>query len=270
MDYSKELRKIEEFVRSEYYRDAARNCGAILEAVLKEIYRKVRANASPAASAKLIEVEGRLSKGGDGFQSFTLGHLVGLFREGRVFDHAESALGVGCRLSRRIPLDELTEIRNRCTHDHEYTPTLQELDFFLSNLRVLLHEFGYVSGGFSPSPAPIDPEEAVRGELAEIRRQMLSGGTGRDLQESLYKIENVLHRHPSHPEALSLKSQLSQAARYEMAHQPMQTMPYAMSQGGPGHESKPDTPSRWLLVLAAIALAVVLAFIVYLIVRRLI
>jgi hypothetical protein len=214
MDYSKELLKIQDFVRSEYYRDAARNCGAILEAVLRDIYGKVRAKAPPAASMKLLEVEGRLAKGSGGFQTFMLGQLVGLFREGRVFDHAESALGVSCRLSRRLPLAELNEIRNRCTHDHEHTPTLEELNFFLSNLRVLLSEFGYLSGDISLAPEQ-SPEERLKEELSEIRMQMLSGGTARDLRESLYKLENILHRHPSHPEALSLKAQLSRAARYE-------------------------------------------------------
>ena len=269
MDYSRELQKIEDFVRSEYYRDAARNCGSILEAVLKDIYRKVRANAAPAVSMKLIEVEGRLSKGRDGFQSFMLGQLVGLFREARVFDHAESTLRVSCRLSRRLPLDELTEIRNRCTHDHEYAPTLEELNFFLSNLRVLLHEFGYLPGGFSPPPPRVDPEATLRAELAEIRMQMLSGGTGRDLQEALYKIENVLHRHPSHPEALSLKGQLARAASYEQQHWPQAQMMPQANHGSPGKHVGSVRPLGRFLIPAAVVLALVaLALIVYLLIRQ--
>jgi hypothetical protein len=270
MDYSRELQKIEDFVRSEYYRDAARNCGSILEAVLKDIYRKVRANAAAAVSMKLIEVEDRLSKGRDGFQSFMLGQLVGLFREARVFDRAESTLGVSCRLSKRLPLDELTEIRNRCTHDHEYAPTLEELNFFLSSLRVLLHEFGYLPGGFSPPPTRVDPEETLRAELAEIRMQMLSGGTGRDLQEAFYKIENVLHRHPSHPEALNLKGQLARAASYEwQQHWPQTPMMPQTQYVSPGEYVGSAKPLRRLLIPAAVVLALAsLAFIVYLLVRR--
>jgi hypothetical protein len=35
MNYEKEIQKIENFLRDEYYREAGRNCGAILESALK-------------------------------------------------------------------------------------------------------------------------------------------------------------------------------------------------------------------------------------------
>ena len=81
-----------------------------------------------------------------------LGQLVGLFREGDVLNKVKSTLNINCNLSKKIPLNELTDIRNKCTHT-EYTPTLEELGVFHANLRVLLSEFKFITTQASAPPA---------------------------------------------------------------------------------------------------------------------
>lgn len=64
MDYQQEMQKIEEFLHQEYYREAGRSCGAILEKALRDIYEKVKLNpAVPNSKIKeLIELEEKIGK----------------------------------------------------------------------------------------------------------------------------------------------------------------------------------------------------------------
>jgi len=167
MNYAKELQTIESFVKDEYYREAGRNCGTILEAVLKDIYRKVIANAPLTVKKSLVAIEEKISKGQSGFQSFMLGQLIGLFKKGSVFSHVETILDIPCKLSKQIPLDTLNEIRIKCTHNPEYTPTLQELSLFTTNLNILLSEMKYIETIAKPPPS------RTRNILNENRKSLL-------------------------------------------------------------------------------------------------
>ena len=139
MDYVVEIEKLEKFLREEYFREAARNAGAILESALRENYLKVRSSSSPETLKVLLTAEEKIGKGKSDFKSFTLGQIVGLYREGKVFSISEVSLGLDCKLAKRIPLDELTLFRNKVIHE-DFVPSLDELLFFVSNLKVVLKE----------------------------------------------------------------------------------------------------------------------------------
>ena len=160
MNYSKEMQKIEDFLQREYYRDAGRSCGSILELVLKDIYAKIKIKSPPSDVMRLLEIEEKKSKGKGGFQTFTLGELVGLFREGRIFNLIEPVLGKKLKLALHIPLNDLVDIRNDCTHS-DHVPTLEELHFFHTNLKVFLSELGYIKNDLAT-------QEATQQQAVEI------------------------------------------------------------------------------------------------------
>lgn len=195
MNYSKELQKIEDFFMSEYYKEAGRNCGVILESVLKDIYEKVRSNAPSEIIKKLNKIEEKQSNGRGGTQNFMLGQLAGLFREGDIFKYVETSLNIKCRLSKKIPLDELTKIRNKCTHSSEYTPTLEELHFFLSHLKILLSETGYLKTTTYDNDKQNSNDTGIKNELSKIRKRMLMASTLEEIEPLANTID---YWHPSY------------------------------------------------------------------------
>ena len=156
MDYLGEVKKIDEFVTRELYREAAANCGRILEALLSDIYEKIMRKAPVADKKRLLEIEEEIG-GGKGSQNFTLGQLNGLYRKGRIFDMLKPVLSIQLKHSSKIPLDMLVTIRNSGSHPNLPAPTLQELQVFVANLRLFLCDLGYVDdedvGVLTPLPS---------------------------------------------------------------------------------------------------------------------
>lgn len=113
-----------------------------------------------------------------------LGQLVGLFREGKILVLIEKILGKDLKYSKKIPFNELVDIRNKCTH-FDFTPSLKELEIFFTQLKTLLSELDYykIKGYGSKSPAPIQVEKSTEAVPdsdtpdKEIPAEMVGTGT---------------------------------------------------------------------------------------------
>jgi hypothetical protein len=146
LDWKKELRDVGDFLRHEFRREAGYKCGLILEAALKDIYGHVLRRANIPVRDELLAIEKRIAAEAHkpSYQQFQLGSLVCLYREAKVFDHVKSALGVTPREAKRIDLASMTDIRNNCSHSGYPAPSLNQLNIFYCQLKVLLAEFGYI------------------------------------------------------------------------------------------------------------------------------
>lgn len=141
MNYNEELKKVETLLRQEMLKEMGRSCGSILETALRDIYTRVLQKSARADRKRLMEVEEAQSKGKGDVGQFMLGQLVGLFREGDVLKLYETVFNRPLKRSRRFDLNFMLEIRNGCTHA-EYVPMIDELNIFVSQVRMLLSETG--------------------------------------------------------------------------------------------------------------------------------
>ena len=144
MNYSSEIKSIEGFIRQEHYRDAGNVMGRILERALLDAYQSFKSRATPNQQRKLLDAE-ELVASGRKIDSFTLGQLAGLYREGQVMKLMTADTSFQITRSARIPINDLIEIRNRCAHPSAGAEiSLEELEYFLSSLKILIREFGMV------------------------------------------------------------------------------------------------------------------------------
>ena len=140
MNYQEEIIKIDNFIRQEHYKEAGNTMGGILENALREAYLDMKMKSAAEDQKILIDLEEKHGKG-KGIYSFMLGQLLGLYKEGNVFNLIEKYNNISLNRTYRLPLNDLNDIRNRCAHPSEESKiTLDELEFFLSNLKILLRE----------------------------------------------------------------------------------------------------------------------------------
>lgn len=153
VDYREELRKAEERLKQGEAVSAVLICGRVLETALREIYHELLPRLTPE------EIEGvtqALKKQGKGKQvdEFTLGQLVGLFREARLTRPAAEKLGRDLSLLENHQLVQgWVELRNRAAHGKEDIPP-EDAENFYQNLKMLLQKARLVT--------PLKP---VTGEL---------------------------------------------------------------------------------------------------------
>jgi GNAT superfamily N-acetyltransferase len=144
VDYTSEIRSIENFIRQEHYRDAGNVMGRMLEHVLLEAYQQVKVSSDSSQQRDLLDVEDKIAPN-KRVDTYTLGQLAGLYREAHVLKLMSELSGFSIRRSLRIPIGDLVEIRNRCVHPQPgETISLEELEYFLSSLKVILREMGSV------------------------------------------------------------------------------------------------------------------------------
>ncbi len=142
MNYHQEIEKIDNFIRQEHYKEAGNTMGGILESALRDSYLSMKIKSTAKEQKILLEFEEKHGKG-KAIHNFGLGQLLGLYRDGKVFHLIEKYNNVKLNLTHRLSLNDLNDIRIRCAHpSKEFKITLDELEFFLSNLKILLKELG--------------------------------------------------------------------------------------------------------------------------------
>jgi hypothetical protein len=140
MAWSKRVHEVESLVAGGHHKQALQEAGSVLEGLLKDLYRRTIDNIAPAGQKQILAKLEEVGKGkpiGD----FTLGQIVGLFRESDFFRLAERALG------RKLPhistanFNTFIDIRNRAVHKGEQV-SAKESQYFAAQLSLFLDELG--------------------------------------------------------------------------------------------------------------------------------
>src|SRR6266446_3213224 len=145
--------EIDSLVQGEHHKQAVQECGSILEELLREIYQRV-VNGLPAGEHK--EIGAKLEEIGKGksIAQLSLGQLVGLFRETRLFEKAEKILGRKLPHLRGTNFNTFVEIRNKATHQGEKV-SAKEAKLFAAQVGLFIEELGL--GGSTGEPGEQKP-----------------------------------------------------------------------------------------------------------------
>lgn len=145
MEYKKEINKIEQFLKTEFYREAGRTCGELLESALRDLVTDLKTKVKSGDMMNIIENEKKIGGDGKSHNDFGLGQLVGLFREAKLFNLYERIYSKKIKYSKSILHNHsLIELRNNLTHNSNYKPSLDELEYFFSNVKTFLNELGFL------------------------------------------------------------------------------------------------------------------------------
>lgn len=161
------IEQIRKDIASERYTVAAKESAAVIEFSFREIYRRSIGEVSGTARQKAFEVENKIGGPGKDVSSFTLGELVNLFREAKLFHAYSEATGVQLRAITIIDFNQVVALRNRLQHGMEEA-TRGEAQLFLQCVENMLEAFGILSLDAAASTAEAPdrglerPDEALR------------------------------------------------------------------------------------------------------------
>lgn len=112
-----QLEKIKHFLSMRYYDSVVKESCAILEEILKKIYKQALSELPIDDRTALLESEGKIGNGNKSYTRFGFGELVGLFNRSRLLDRWSKYTDNNMGIIRSISLDYIVELRNRLTHD---------------------------------------------------------------------------------------------------------------------------------------------------------
>lgn len=112
-----QLEKIRHFLKMEYYDSVVKESCAVLEEVLKQVYRRAVAELPVAERATLMEAETAIGRGVKGYTEFGFGQLVAVFNKSRLLDVWAKHTGAKLGMLKSISLDYIVEMRNQLTHN---------------------------------------------------------------------------------------------------------------------------------------------------------
>ena len=112
-----QLEKIKHFLQQQYYDSAVKECCAILEEILKKIYKQALSELPIEDRTVLLESEAKIGSGNKSYTRFGFGELVGLFNRSRLLDRWAKYTDSNMGIIRSISLDYIVELRNHLTHD---------------------------------------------------------------------------------------------------------------------------------------------------------
>jgi hypothetical protein len=138
------IRNVERLLEGGDWTSANRECGALLESILHEIYRRTEPNLSSRAKSTIRDWERR--KDGRKIRKFTLGDLTQAFKDAGVLTKAQTDL--------RRPLPHLlgadwktlVQLRNKSGHGGSPAPvpvTKADATFFTAYVSTFLEELGW-------------------------------------------------------------------------------------------------------------------------------
>lgn len=167
MNFSEKINEIDQLVSNGHYVQAVVTAGSLLEALLKNLYGQVFPQLPPAEQQK-VSKKGEAIGRGKPVAGFTLGQLLGLFRETQLFDQTQTVLGRDLPYLRSANFNLFLDLRNRATHENAVVEE-DEARYYASQLRLFLREAGLLT----PPPQP-----------------------NRDRTPSLRPWSRVIHLHP--------------------------------------------------------------------------
>lgn len=112
-----QLEKIRHFLKMGYYDSVVKESCAVLEEVLKQVYRKAVAELPVKDRTALLEAETAIGRGVKGYTEFGFGQLVAVFSKSRLLDVWAKHTGAKLGMLKSISLDYIVELRNQLTHN---------------------------------------------------------------------------------------------------------------------------------------------------------
>ena len=112
-----QLEKIRHFLVMEYYDSVVKESCAVLEEVLKYVYRRAVAELPMSDRTALMEAESAIGRGVKGYTEFGFGQLVAVFNKSRLLDVWSKHTGAKLGMLKSISLDYIVEMRNQLTHN---------------------------------------------------------------------------------------------------------------------------------------------------------
>jgi 2-polyprenyl-3-methyl-5-hydroxy-6-metoxy-1,4-benzoquinol methylase len=160
------IEQIRQDISSERYTVAAKESAAVIEFAFREIYRRSIGEVAGPARQKAFEAENKIGGPGKDVGSFTLGELVNLFREAKLFQAYSEASGIQLRAITMIDFNQVVALRNRLQHGMEEA-TRGEAQLFLQCVENMLEAFGILSLDAAASTADSTdgierPDESLR------------------------------------------------------------------------------------------------------------
>lgn len=169
MDYAKELRKAERYLKQGEAILAAQTGGRILETSLRELYKELLPQLSPESGAKAMQALKDQGKGKT-IDQLTLGQVLGVFREARLIRPAQEILNRDVSILENQQLVQgWLVLRNRAVHGSEDIQ-VEEIHAFLVNLRTLLQKARYIE-----PPTPLKGELPPWWKVARPHRDIREG-----------------------------------------------------------------------------------------------
>ena len=139
-DWSRRVREVEQLAAGSHHKQALQEAGSLLEGVLKELYRRTIVQVSPGEQ-KRFQISWKSLEREKPVGDLTLGQIAGLFREAKLFDHAERALGKKLPHISTANFNAFIDIRNRAVHKGEQVSP-KESQFFAAQLFLFVDELG--------------------------------------------------------------------------------------------------------------------------------
>ncbi len=149
-DWVTRLNNVDRLVADGHHKQALQEAGGVLEDLLRELYRQTVAQLTPGTQQDVAERAEKIGKNkpvGD----FTLGQIVGLFREAQLFEHAERALGRKLVHLPSANFNAFVDLRNRATHKGDEVSD-EEARYFAAQLRLFVKEVGWLDEVPAPQP----------------------------------------------------------------------------------------------------------------------
>lgn len=178
-----QLEKIEHFIQQRYYDSAVKESCAILEEILKRIYKQALSELPIEDRTALLESEAKIGSGGKSYTRFGFGELVGLFNRSRLLDRWAKYTDSNMGIIRSISLDYIVELRNHLTHnsaDMKEEVTKEEAQLVYDCLLNWLSFIGYkdmskgVESAFAPGTKAEEPA-APATAYQRVKKNITSG-----------------------------------------------------------------------------------------------
>jgi tetratricopeptide (TPR) repeat protein len=137
------MRNVERHLDGGEWISAIRECGSLLESVLHEIYKSTEPNLSSGGKTTIHNWE---RKKGRNILKFTLGDLIGAFKDARVLIQAQNDLGRPLPYLLGADWKTLVPLRNKSSHASS-TVTKADANFFTAYVSAFLEELGWENLG---------------------------------------------------------------------------------------------------------------------------
>lgn len=144
MRLEERIEQIRQDIGSERYTTAAKESAAVIEFAFREIFRRSIGAVDGKARSKAFEAEKKIGGPSKDADNFTLGELVQLFRESKLFQAYSEATGTQLRAITMIDFNQVVATRNRMQHDF-YEVSRGEAQLFLHCVENMLEAFGILT-----------------------------------------------------------------------------------------------------------------------------
>lgn len=179
-----QLEKIEHFLSLGYFDSVVKECSAMLEEILKKVYKQALSELPIEDRSILLESEGKIGNKTKGYNRFGFGELVGLFNRSRLLERWSKYTDSNMGIIRSISLDYIVELRNRLTHEGSAVSdsvSHSEAKLVYDCLLNWLSFIGYkdmskgVEKAFDHSGAPAPAEKASHSTYDVVKKAITSG-----------------------------------------------------------------------------------------------